>query len=524
MEKFEDIIASVLDVMRRENRIYNNYVSQNAMEKGNQFVQVMQEAEDEVMESILELFEQNLPYEQPYMAVWWYSVLIGTKNNEHIFHRFLQYIQSNRMAFSANTQYFLWYQLMHQMFLVKTLDTQENKILLWQFYNDIIDEFAKNINTPLSAIPKEDRDENFVLVITEQFLVAQHGPTKTALDRCKALISRQKRCLLVNDAEVLSTVGMIPYYAIYAGNNNPSMLLQKMQSWKGVTIPYYQCEGNMPDLDVLDELLSDVRKMAPGRVILIGKGGVFGNLVSRMVPTLTIGLCPSALEYTTAKYQTLGRKINSEDIEQLQRIGLTKNHVIECCFTSSLLSQTQHTTREQLGLSEEKFLLVVVGARLDLEVSDDFLMMLEKTFTDNMFLAFCGIYEQYEKKIHKYPKLKLQSANLGYCDDILSILEVCDLYVNPMRRGGGTSSVEALFMGIPVVTVSFGDVSTNVGEEFCVQDYQEMQDKIMQYNEDKAYYEQMSKKAKARADILLDTETEFIRVLQEMDRRETEIG
>ena len=79
-------------------------------------------------------------------------------------------------------------------------------------------------------------------------------------------------------------------------------------------------------------------------------------------------------------------------------------------------------------------------------------------------------------------------------------------------------------MGIPVVTVSFGDVSTNVGEEFCVQDYQEMQDKIMQYNEDKAYYEQMSKKAKARADILLDTETEFIRVLQEMDRRETEIG
>lgn len=524
MESFESIIASVFEAMQRENKIYNNYVSQNAMEKGNRFVQVMQEAEDEVKNSILELFEQNLPYEQPYMAVWWYSVLIGTKNDEQIFHRFLQYIQSHRMAFSANTQYFLWYQLMHQMFLIKTLDTQENKIILWQFYNSIIDEFAKNMNTPLDEIPKEQRDANFVLVITEQFLVVQHGPTKTALDRCKALISRQKKVLLINDAEVLSSVGMIPYYGIYAGNNNPNMLSEKMQTWKGAAIPYYQCEDNMPDLDTLDDLLSDVRKMAPGRVVLIGKGGVFGNLVSRMVPTLTIGLCPSALEYTTAKYQLLGRKINSEDIEQLQRVGLNKNHVIEGCFTSSLLLQTQHTTREQLGLPKEDFLLVVVGARLDLEVSDEFLAMMEKIFTDKMFLVFCGIYEQYEAQIQKYPKLKSQSAKLGYCDDILSKLEVCDLYVNPTRRGGGTSSVEALYMGIPVVTVDFGDVSTNVGEEFCVQDYEEMQDKIMQYHDDKAYYEQMSKKAKARADILLDTETEFIRVLQEMDRREAETG
>jgi predicted O-linked N-acetylglucosamine transferase (SPINDLY family) len=31
-----------------------------------------------------------------------------------------------------------------------------------------------------------------------------------------------------------------------------------------------------------------------------------------------------------------------------------------------------------------------------------------------------------------------------------------DIYINPTRRGGGTSAVEALSKGIPVITVNYG--------------------------------------------------------------------
>lgn len=49
-----------------------------------------------------------------------------------------------------------------------------------------------------------------------------------------------------------------------------------------------------------------------------------------------------------------------------------------------------------------------------------------------------------------------------------------------------------------------------------------MQSKILEYYEDKEFYEMMSKKGIRRAEILLDTETEFARIMQEMDKREKE--
>ena len=80
--------------------------------------------------------------------------------------------------------------------------------------------------------------------------------------------------------------------------------------------------------------------------------------------------------------------------------------------------------------------------------------------------------------------------------------------------------MEAMFKGLPVVTIDYGDVSVNAGKEFCVKDYREMQDKILRYYEDKEYYKEMSKKAKVRTEILLDTETEFVRIMEEAERRE----
>ena len=42
---------------------------------------------------------------------------------------------------------------------------------------------------------------------------------------------------------------------------------------------------------------------------------------------LTVGLCPSDLEFTTCKYQTLGRKITEKDRRILDTIGYTEQNV-----------------------------------------------------------------------------------------------------------------------------------------------------------------------------------------------------
>lgn len=520
---FGDKVAAVLDIIRKEKREYKDYLPNEAIYAGEDLSNNVVELWSGVKKKIVELIKSEIPYEYPHVSVWWYSVLIGMDKDPILFQEFMKYVKENKVTFSANTQFFLYYQFISLMFRYPELNIAEMKREIWKFRMEIVEEFSKKIEASLEPIALSDRNADLIIVITDQFLEVEHGPTKTALDRCRALINKMgKNVVLINTGDMLSIVGAIPFYDSRGGSYVDRKLYEKEQYWKGVKIPYYQCEHNMPNVEKMNQLLKDIRKLAPKYVVAIGGGGILADLVSKMIPTLTNGLAPSDLEYTCAKYQTLSRKLNEEDVRTLQSVGFTENNIIESIFTSSLKPQTEHITRKELGVLEDKFLMVVVGARLDSEVTDKFLNMLDRVLDEDMLIGFFGKFNGYEKRICKFPKLRERSVYFGFCKDILSRLEVCDLYLNPVRVGGGTSCVEALFMGLPVITVDYGDVAVNAGEDFCVKDYEEMQEKILLYYRDKNYYKDMSEKAMNRAKILLDTETEFIRIMQEMERRESE--
>lgn len=521
---FGDDVANALRTIRNEKWMYRDYLPPEAVRAGQTLVSSVEGLWGDVLKKVEKMIKDELPLEYPHVAVWWYSVLLGIDKNAETFLEFIYYVCKNRETFSVNTQYFLFYQLFSMLFRFKELDGENKRALeaLWMFYRDIVNTYTQYMDSELlTEIPLQQRRKDVVVVIIEQFHSVQHGPTKTALDRCKALIAKMgKEVLLINDAEVLSQLGQIPFMGALEGTYISEMRVETLQYWKGVTVPYYQCENNMPNFQEVEHLLREIRMIAPERIIAIGKGGILANLAGRMVPMLTIGLCPSEFEYTCAKYQTLGRKMNEQDVELLKRLGYTKEHVIESIFTSSLKPQTEHISRAQIGIPQDKFLMVVVGTRLDFEVTDEFLVMLEELLESDMYIGFLGTFFSYKEKVKGFSKMKTQSAYLGFCEDILSRMELCDLYVNPTRKGGGTSCVEAMFKGVPVVTVNYGDVAVNAGEEFCVKDYDEMRETILRYYSDKKFYDMQSVRAKERTDILLDTDSEFVRVIQEMDRRE----
>lgn len=519
--QFGNEVMRALQTIRAEREIYNNFVSQRTTELGTNLVKVMGKASSEVQERVVDIIKAEIPLEQPYVAVWWYSVLIAMWKEADFFKEFVRYVRKNREAFSLNTQFFLYYQLKALYFRHEKLDDEDTKAEIWLLFREIIDGFAGRIKTSLDYIPYEQRNPGLVVVITEQFIEIQHGPTKTALDRCKALIENMKKeVLLINTVETSSIVGWTPFCVIYS----PTIIKEKReetyQYWSGCAIPYYQCESDMPNIQTLDELLGEIRKLAPARIVAIGGSSVLANLANKMIPVVTVGLSPADLEYTTTDYQTLSRNLTLKEKDFLMSLGYSEEHVVESIFTSGLKPQTEHIERCDIGISEDTFIMAVVGGRLDQEVTDEFLNMINEIIRPDMHMVFIGRFNQYEERVRKYPKLCTNTSFLRFCEDILSRLEVCDLYVNPLRKGGGTSCVEAMYKGVPVVTVGYGDVSVNVGEEFCVKDYAEMQKEIMHYYEDKIYYNTMSEKALKRAERLLDTGTEFVRIMNEVDRRE----
>ncbi len=521
---FGEEAAAALNCMRMEKMAYRDYLPPEAVTAGSRLVSVSKGLWEDVRHTVVGLAKEEIPLESPYATVWWYSVLLAMEKDPGIFLELINYIRGHEAAFSANTLYFLFYQLKSKCFLDPGLGADADiKKSLHLYFKETVERFADEAETPLEWIPEEEREEGYVVVLTEQLLSVQHAPTKIALDRCKILMeSMGKRVLLINTAEVLTKVGNIPFMEAKEGNYAAKM--GQTQVWKGTEIPYFQCSGHMPNIREADHVLAAIRKAPPEYAVTIGGSSMVGNLLSRMLPVLAVGLGPSGLEYTMAQYQTLSRKVGREDLERLALLGYDESHVIESVFTSSLAPQTEKVTRDELGIPEGRFLIVVVGYRLDEEVTDEFLSMLEGAVRDDVHIGFIGPFRRYGEFAARHPGLEGHMSALGSCDDILARYEVCDLYVNPIRSGGGTSGVGALFMGVPVVTVAYGDVAVNAGEDFCVKDYQEMQGKILEYHEDKAYYGAMSEKAKKRAEALLDSETEFQRIVGEFCDRKRKSG
>jgi glycosyltransferase involved in cell wall biosynthesis len=168
--------------------------------------------------------------------------------------------------------------------------------------------------------------------------------------------------------------------------------------------------------------------------------------------------------------------------------------------------------------------MVVVGGRLTTEFTQEFFDVLHRALEMGAVLVIMGKMDSYQEFCDKDEIFKKQSHYLGMQEDVLAVLDYCDLYVNPKRAGGGTSVIEAMYKGCPAVSLNEGDVFVGAGEEFCVSTYAEMQDMIIKYMTDKEFYDIMSKKAKQRAEYMLDSDSAFVEIIKTFERKMVECG
>ena len=216
-----------------------------------------------------------------------------------------------------------------------------------------------------------------------------------------------------------------------------------------------------------------------------------------MVPCASMSVVFSSLPHTKNKMKILGRKLSTEEKEIYK-----EEDIIESRFTFELKPQTRKFSRKEPGIPEDKFVLVVVGTRLDYDITDEFMEMLKQVCENGCYVIFSGIMNNYNMLMERYPVVADNSLFAGYCEDILALMEICDLYVNPDRSGGGFSVIEAFSKGKPGVYLKKGDVYTAGGEDFAVGTFDDMAEQIIKYKEDHEYYNSMSAVAKDRARLM----------------------
>ncbi len=431
----------------------------------------------------------------------------------------IRYVTENELL-CKETRYFAYWQLENERFLTPEIDTKETRILLDELYEEIYQEYLNEFEGTYNKIPVNTRNDDLVIVLISQFLTIAHGPTKTVLDRCYILSeSMNKKVHIINTADLLTSNGMINWFGAIEGSYLEKLSTTDFIEYRGCRFSFFQCSNNMPDVETIREILSVVSEVKPKFILSIGGSSITADMCSKIVPVLTVSTIPSQISQTRTSFQMTGRRPGNDDKEWLVKHGMDCSNIICGGFTWSFRDQINIFSREELGIPKGKVTCVVIGMRLDDEISEEFINVIRLLAEQDIYTVFVGKYTGCDYIFSQNDPLRNRIIDLGFQEDVLAVCECCDIYINPKRIGGGTSAAEAMYKGLPVVTLDYGDVAVGAGEQFCVKNYDEMLEKIIKMATDKDYYEDMSSRAKERAAIITDSKNEFVRIINEMESR-----
>lgn len=421
---------------------------------------------------------------------------------------------------TLENKYFAYCQLAADRFKYPIINSEETRELLDELYEQIYQGFLADAKEICVQIPKKERTPDFVIILVSQVLSLNHGPTKTLLDRCSILSeAMSKKVFIINTNSVLPEYGEINWFDQKAGNWLNDLSRTESLEWKGKKYRYLQLPREISQARLSKELLEIIKKERPSYIVSIGGESITADICACVVPVLTVTLVPSERAQTRTTFQMTGHKISDEDREWLNHHGFNSSHFIEGLFTSDFKPQSTVLTRADLKLPPDKSVCIVVGYRLDEEVDESFLDVIRELANNNIYTAFMGKFNRYETITTNDPLLREYTINLGFQQDALAVYECCDIYLNPRRLGGGTSVAEAMYKGLPAVTIGYGDVATGAGDDFTVRDYREMIERVLILAADKECYDRMSLIARKRAAKLTDRQHEFVKIINEMESR-----
>ena len=120
-------------------------------------------------------------------------------------------------------------------------------------------------------------------------------------------------------------------------------------------------------------------------------------------------------------------------------------------------------TRTELGIEPNAVVWITVGGRLEHEISGPWAERVANVFANDPGITWLlvGGHGTLPAALTSLagPRLKV----LGSRDDVGGLLQLSDIYVNPLRMGGGFSVAEAMAEGLPVVSFADSDGGDKLG-------------------------------------------------------------
>lgn len=422
----------------------------------------------------------------------------------------------------ASEEYPLWERLNDssqlRMYLFTGNPFRENEAYdgLKRVYEGFIKEIQYKINHFLPFVPFEKRTKKVILVAS-QLINKYHAPTTYVRRICSCLekMGYEAECF------VCHFYGVDGYWNWNKGFYSQNFMHETgsfEQIFENEKIKGYNLELHGADyIETLRSAVCMIWEKKPEYVLEVGSETILAGLCREFTTTVTMGMTGALPVTNSSLIVSL-----SEDFQEEQKLWKTlldkEQKAISVRFTvHDQKAQKAESTcqKRDFGISEDAFVIIIAGNRLDLEIKESFEEVLYQILEQekHFVMAVIGKCPELEKRILK-GKWADRFYFLGHQPDFRGAVGIGDVFVNPPRQGGGTGGMFAIMEEVPVITLDHCDVEENAGKEFVCNSIEEMPELVYKYYTDKEFMDRQKANCRknAMAKTNIDNEAELWKI------------
>lgn len=420
----------------------------------------------------LDVSEFDLPNEHRAVIDHHISALLDDERNWADFFNFCVFMSSLLMAYGSK-QCAVRYTT--QAFR-RCSDTQKRSQILWQLRNFIFrngidpgyllnDLFFEHYNDWFEHFPKPvfQTQPGRCIVLIGLFLQPPHAPTIDTL--AKAAILRDEfgyDVAIVNTHEI-PTACDLPFLKQYVGKRRKDLGgLQTVHDEKFGATRLFTPSEEMPSDEGYISIIDFVEYWKPEFILNYGAFNFSAEYLGQGVKVITMPAGTELLPTRNSQYDVCFHPFGDKDREMIKRYGMENVGIIETLYNYDMPKCTTTHKRSDFALDESDFVIAMVGTRLSTEIGDENIDIMRDVLAidPRIKIVLAGELKNgfKEKLLAKLPEDRLRLP--GSVNDIPAFYDgVVDLYLNPLRTGGGTSASYALGCGLPTFTLNQGHVS-----------------------------------------------------------------
>lgn len=411
--------------------------------------------------------ESNLSFQD---KINYYSLIVLLGCNLNVLPEILHLLKQDKD--------FIYY---HYPILTNTLfymskDKQESYPKLFQDRIEIMekvnDYYKSRIELPSLPNKKTDNDIKRIAIVTGQLLSINHAPTKWAIDYTNNLIKyypELKVNIFVDDVFHYSPNEVFWTHSYASAKSSELRNEHKNYLHSNITVHYSDS-----NLERERRLLKDTTEMIKYNPDVIFKIGAPYSLATDLlydyfpVVSMTVGGAEDSpfVDVFTGGHtnKTIQQEYRTQNIYDRKYI----QHTIGFDFPDKIKPKKRNAYK----IENNDFVMVTVGNRLEVEMTEEFIDIVCSFLNQSVATKWLIVGTKNLAYIDlKYKDLVRASKIIyvPYEKDLYSLYKICDVYVNPFRKGGGNSGAMAMKAGLAVVSLRTPlDISFFVGEEYCV--------------------------------------------------------